>query len=195
MTYQDFEKYLQDLNQKFELNKKRSLTNEARAHNAAIICLVLDKSAQVNIFCGEMSIFRNNFYTHINNEPNREDKLGDRIKERVIAKLKDFINKENRKLNIIIESDNFKCCDDLIDDNVFFKGIREKKIVIKRLNHNVIMSQLVSHFVYSDTGISRIENNKKNHSGICSMNISESFKETLDKNFHSLDLASTLLPL
>ena len=50
------------------------------------------------MYCGEMSVFREGFYNHINQDNNYDLKegetaLGDEIKKKVIKSLREFINR------------------------------------------------------------------------------------------------------
>ena len=106
----EFEKYYSKLVEKLNSKEPDFELNEDRAHNATIERFMLDKSKEVNMYCGEMSVFRENFYKHINNDSRQgednqpeKEKLGDFLKTRLISSLSDFIDRTDTQLNIFLE--------------------------------------------------------------------------------------------
>jgi hypothetical protein len=107
------------------------MLNSDRAHNATIERFMLDNSNLINMYCGQMSVFREGFYEYINRD---NPALGERIKEQVKKSLQDFINKPEAVLNIYFEKFDNTYLEDLIDEDLFKKGMKQKKIRLFKLD-------------------------------------------------------------
>ena len=97
MRLEDLNEYYDNLCDTFDRGEMDFVMNHDRAHNAVIECFMLNKSNVINMYCGEMSVFREGFYNHINQDSNYDLKegetaLGDEIKKKVIKSLREFIN-------------------------------------------------------------------------------------------------------
>lgn len=165
-----FVQYYQDLESAYGSNEISRRYNSDRAHNAVVMCFMFDHSSQIDIYCGEMSVFRENFYAHINsdNELNSSD-LGEKIKDEFCKRLKLFLDKENSHMNVIFENSISKPFDDLLCHEHFLS--HKQKISFFYLPDSFKPKKILNHFTYSeDSNIYRLEDDKESHSAICSFN-------------------------
>ena len=195
MLIKIFNKYYETLQNKFNSNKADFELNENRAHNATIVRFMLDNSNNINMYCGEMSVFRNNFYRYINeNTPNNE-LLGDYLREKLIKSLSSFINRENSMLNIYLEKFSNDYFDDLIDLRIFSEGITAGKIYVYKLNDKLLLKSGLSHISYTDTNIVRMERDKYTHEAICAINVSKEIMKTWEDAFVYMKSAAELVSI
>mgnify|MGYP006878193108 CR=1 FL=1 len=68
MRLEDLNEYYDNLCDTFDRGEMDFVMNHDRAHNAVIECFMLNKSNVINMYCGEMSVFREGFYNHINQD-------------------------------------------------------------------------------------------------------------------------------
>lgn len=186
MTDAELQDYYNKLVNYKDSQDLRSLPNNDRRHNATILCFILKTSKEVNMYCGEMSIFRENFYSHIEKD---NPGVGKSLKRDMIAALEEFVERTDVKLNIIVENYYEAIFSDFISYKVFRDGIISGKITIRKLN-KIAASQNLSHCVYTDTRVVRIEENREEHSGMFLANMSETLMEKFRSNFNYLYLAS-----
>ena len=83
---------------------------------------------------------------------------------------KHFVTKGNSKLVIILETYKDVYLNDLICGDDFKRGLKNGKIELLKLNDNLTFKQQLYHFSLSDTMIVRIEQDKEQHSAVCSLN-------------------------
>ena len=158
MRLEDLNEYYDNLCDTFDRGEMDFVMNHDRAHNAVIECFMLNKSNVINMYCGEMSVFREGFYNHINQDNNYDLKegetaLGDEIKKKVIKSLREFINRPNVSLNIYFERFDRKFLRDLIDLRVFSDGVSSEKIRLFKLEDNLFLKSDMAHVSYTDTNI------------------------------------------
>lgn len=193
MCVKIFDEYYQKLQAKFDSKKVDFELNENRAHNTTIVRFMLDNSNNINMYCGEMSVFRNNFYNYINENANGRELLGNYLKEKLVESLSSFVNRENSKLNIYLEKFNNDYFDDLIDLRIFCEGIAAGKINIYRLNDKLFLKSGLSHISYTDTNIVRMERDKYTHEAICAINVSQEIIKTWEDAFVYMKSAAELV--
>lgn len=141
--------------------------NKDRAHNSAVLNLMLENSTKIDMYCGQLSVLRKGFYKHIEKEDKElSDKLQDDIKE----SLKAFLEKESSSISIIFENFKEDYLKDLILPDEFKLGIRKGKISLYKLDDSLTLKKQMNHFSVSDSKIVRLEQDKEQHSAICTLN-------------------------
>ena len=185
MRFEDLNEYYDNLCDTFDRGEMDFVMNHDRAHNAVIECFMLNKSNVINMYCGEMSVFREGFYNHINQDSNYDLKegetaLGDEIKKKVIKSLREFINRPNVSLNIYFERFDRKFLRDLIDLRVFSDGVSSEKM---------------AHVSYTDTNIVRMERNPQTHEATCAINPPEEILSKVKATFKSMSLVGEEIKL
>lgn len=194
MTIEELNTYYDSLCEKKQSENPDFVLNGDRAHNAIIECFMLDNSNSINMYCGEMSVFRDGFYTHINQNNNAEQMaengqlLGDQLKSKVIKSLSLFVDRANTSLNIYFERFDSKFLRDLIAPAVFRNGISTGKIRLFKLDDNLFLKKDVAHTSYTDTNIVRIERDPKTHEAICAINATEDIMAMVKETFASMEL-------
>lgn len=168
----------------YESGVLRSLPNNDRKHNATILCFMLDTSNEINMYCGEMSIFREKFYSYV------DDNCGEALKEDVIGALNAFVQRQNVKLNIIVENYSDDIFSDVICADIFRAGIHKKKIYMRKLNKDSAVTDGLTHCVYTNTKAVRIEEDKDKHSGMFLANMSDALLDKLKSNYNYLTKSS-----
>ncbi|MBD5215482.1 MAG: hypothetical protein HDS78_03035 [Bacteroidales bacterium] len=191
MKQRDLDNYYKNLENYLDSGRVHSIPNSDRAHNATIIRFMLDKSDTVNMFCGQMSIFRNKFYDRINED--NDGVLGTYLKNEMVKALTGFINKANSKLNIILERFNIMYFSDLISSSIFKAGVRSGKISLRKSDPRLFVSEGVSHFTYTSSDIARMEIEQEPHSGICTVNLTNDMKDIIGYNYSVLERTSSPL--
>lgn len=194
-TVQDMEKYYNELLAAYEAGVYDTTSNKDSAHNATMLRFMFDKSTEINMYCGEMSILRSGFYKEISKdnrtiEENKEGDVGEYLKRELIKSIKDFIDRGDTHLNIILESFSPSYLNDLIDSDLFQLGLDRQVITVRQLDLNQIQTRYLSHFSFSDKKILRMESDKAKHEGICAFNIDKKMFDVLTKNFTVLKVAS-----
>ncbi len=191
MKQKDLEIYYKQLEDLIASGRVHSITNRDRAHNSTILRFMLNESDTVNMFCGQMSIFRDKFYDRINED--NDDSLGTYLKNEMVKSLTNFINKANSKLNIILEEFNTIYLSDLISSSVFKAGIRTGKISLRKSDPRLFISQSVPHFTFTSRDIARMEIEQEPHSGICTVNLTNDMKNIISYNYSVLERTSVPL--
>ena len=189
MKKKDLDDYYRDLNSYFLSNGEHCLPNSNRAHNATILRFMLDNANSINMYCGEMSIFRESFYNHINNSS--QENVGTVLKSEIIDAITRFISKSEACLNVIIENFKTSYFGDLISSKVFKDGIKAGKIKLRQLDKTLVLTNGLSHCTFTDNGIVRIEMEQEPHSGLCTVNLSEDLSKILHANYGILEKSST----
>lgn len=181
-----FEEYYQELKTAFESGSPSVRYNSDRAHNAVIMCFMFDNSNVVNMYCGQMSVLRNGFFDKINAQNDFNDpKLGDELKSHLKESLNSFLGREDARLNILFESYSTEYKNDLISGEKMKNSLIDKKLSMKVLPEDLKIRKTLDHFTVSDTGIYRFEDDKEQHSALCSFNDTESSAK-LHNNFQIL---------
>lgn len=186
MTDPLLQEYYYELETLYRSSELRSLPNNDRRHNATILCFMLDSSKEVNLFCGEMSIFREQFYAHIEKD---WEGVGVSLKKDIISALKSFLSRDGVKLNIIVQNYNDSISHDLVSHQIFREGINAGKISIRKLNQ-VAATDSLTHSVYTEKKLVRIEENLEEHSGMFLTNMSDVLFEKFKSNYKYLQLSS-----
>lgn len=181
-----YEEYYQELKTAFESGKPSVRYNRDRAHNAVIMCFMFDHSKEVNMYCGQMSVLRSGFFTKIN-EKNELDypKLGDDLQARLKESLDAFLLREGTKFNILFESYSDSYAKDLVSDDAMKEAECKGKLTMRVLPGSLLQRRLLDHFTVTDRGMYRFEDDKEQHSAICSFN-NEKNSSKLQQNFNIL---------
>ena len=190
MCVKTFDEYYEKLQTKYEAGKVDFELNENRAHNTTIVRFMLDNSNLINMYCGEMSVFRDNFYKYINENENNGEFLGNDLKRKLIESIYTFINRENTILNIYLEKFSTDYFEDLIAPKIFNEGIATGKINIYKLNDKLLLKSGLTHVSYTDTNIIRMERDKYTHEAICAINVSKEMKKTWEDAFMYMQSAA-----
>ena len=186
MNINDVEEYYNELVEKYEKSAPDFALNSDRVHNSTIMRFMLDKSNIVNMYCGEMSVFRKSFYDKILASNNCEnDDLREHLKNKLTESLKSFIKRDATELNIYIE--NFNQSD--IKKELISKEITNDKIKLYKIDKDLILSKDLSHISCTDSNIVRMET-PQSHEAICSINTPDSIIKNWDKFFNTIELAS-----
>ncbi len=173
MTYQDLEDYYKRLQESYDSKKASFHYNSDRSHNVMIVRLMLDNSSRLDMFCGQLSIFREGFFKKIRDTyTERENQIEDisaKLKDALTDSIKRFLKKENAVFNVIFENYKKEYLNDLICDELS-DGIREGKINLYQLDDKLPNKEDLYHFAYTDSKIIRLEQDKEQHNAICTIN-------------------------
>ena len=181
-----YEEYYQELKVAFESGSPSVRYNSDRAHNAVIMCFMFDHSNVVNMYCGQMSVLRKGFFDKINAQNELNDpQLGDELKEHLEHSLDGFLSRAESRLRILFESYSSEYKSDLISEENMKKANLNKKLLMKVLPEDLKIRKSIDHFTVSDTEIYRFEDDKEQHSALCSFNNTENSSK-LQKNFQIL---------
>lgn len=151
---------------------------------------MLDTSNVVSMYCGEMSVFRESFYSHIDSDSNNDKGLGQFLKNKVINSMTNFIDRDNAELQIILENKMFKLPDDIIFDNNFSEAIKYGKIKLSYLKPEMVFTSGMSHFSFTQDVV-RMEKNKEQHTAICAVNAPNELIDSYQSHFENLKKAAT----
>lgn len=183
-TFEELEMYYQKLKSAFTYSGNASSHyNSDRSHNAMVMCFMFDNSSSIDMYCGQLSVFRENFYGHIK-EYYGDDQISNYLKKRLVSSFNNFIQQSNSSFNVIFESDNEDYSKDLICKELFLEGIENEKIHVYKLDDNLSFKQDLYHFSYTNSQIVRLEEDKIKHSAICTINdvaIYDSAKNSFSK--------------
>lgn len=188
MVLEDLNRYYTQLVEHLDKNLLFSISNSDRAHNSTVMRFMFDKCPDINMFCGEMSVFRSNFYNHINNLNNND--LGTQLKEQLAKSIREFMSTPNRKLRIIIANYERRQFYDLISEQAFKEGLTKGNVEFYSLDGRYILKDSLKHCTYSDVGVVRLEEDQESHQGICSIHIGDELKAMLQFNFNIMLNAS-----
>ena len=169
-NYKQMEEYYQKLKSAFDSKKVFDYYNQDRAHNATVFRLMLDESENIFMYCGELSLLRIPFYDLVvggdkdknNTEP---------IMTSMYESLSKFFKKSNSHICVILENkqdiDNFK------DTNLVRSALDNKQLEIYYLGNDLTTRNDLNHFTVTDSEIVRVEQDKEQHSAICTLNDEE----------------------
>lgn len=191
MVLEDLNRYYDQLVEHLDKNQLFSISNSDRAHNSTVMRFMFDECPDINMFCGEMSVFRSNFYNHINNLNNSD--LGTQLKEQLAKSIRDFMYSPDKKLRIIIANYDRRQFSDLISKQAFEDGLTNGNVEFYSLDGRYILKDSLKHCTYSNIGVVRLEEDQENHKGICSIHIGDELKEMLQYNFNAMLKASERL--
>jgi len=167
------EVYYTKLNEALNTPEACFIFNRDRAHNSTIMRFMFDKSNEVFMFCGSMSVFRDGFYKKIEFDEKIEEgglKISKDAKSNLSSSLKSFFAKEDSKLTIILERYDSSFFDDLIDIDLFKENVNKGRLLLYKLDDNFTFKKKLSHFASSDKKIVRLEQDKEEHSAVCIIN-------------------------
>lgn len=181
VTTNEMDRYYLDLKQSLETKAPVFQYNKDRAHNSVVLRLMLDTSTIIKMYCGQLTVMRTSFYDHIREE---NEELAKELQSKLQESFKTFLSKDNSKMVIILETYKKEYLKDLISVEDFQKGLMDGKIELFKLSNSLTFKQQLYHFSLSDTMIVRLEQDKEQHSAVCSLNqkdIYESANSTFDK--------------
>lgn len=184
-TYKEIEVYYKDLEEAYNSKQESNRFNKDRSHNATIFRFMLDKSENVYMYCGELSILRKNFGEYVKEDCGKDD--GGKIMQAMYDSFTAFLSDKKKKLSIILENSvsfpAFK--EDLVLKDVFVKALEEGQIELRALGDDLTFKEDLNHFTFTDSQIVRIEQDKVQHSAICTMNESQYFN-SIKSTFNNL---------
>lgn len=191
MKLKDLENYYQSLLEKFNGGKPDFALNTDRAHNSTVVRFMLDHSKNINMYCGEMSVFRNSFYQKINEE-NKSD-IGNNIKELLITSLRHYVEVPESQLIIYFENFHESYFNDIISFDLFKEAASRGKICFYKLNDSLFLKDGLSHITYTDTQIVRMERDKITHEATCAIHTPKEIIDSLQLRFKSMQSAAELI--
>lgn len=191
MKKEELQSYYEALLQKLESGESEFVLNSDRAHNAIIERFMLDTSSEIKMYCGEMSVFREGFYAHIdkatgNTADNIGETIGEILRRELSESLCQFIDKDNSSIDIFFERYDTSMMMDLIAPSLFIKGIRLGKIRLYKLKDNLFLKNGVVHTSWTDNNIIRIERNPITHEAICAINAPQNIVDSVKNAFDSM---------
>ena len=181
-TLEELQAYYEELIEALNSDTPSYHFNSDRTHNAIVMRFMLDTSSNINMYCGEMSVFRKNFFKHIEENNDNNQDYASSIKNFLIESFHNFMQKEGVSMNIIFESFENEYLKDIIFSEDFLIGISEKKINLYKLSDDFAFKNDLYHFTYTDKGVVRFEQDKLQHSAICTIN-EPSYYESISRNF------------
>ena len=183
-TFDDLKEYYNSLQRAFQEKKEAYYYNTDRSHNATVMYFMFDNATNIKMYCGELSVLRNNFYEHILNDGTEEEDVNS-LKKTMLQSLAVFLEKENSQLEIVLENYSEKIFSDLICEELFLENMRKKKIRLYKLDDELSFKKSINHFSYTDTNILRFEEDKTLHNAICVF-YNDSYSKGMDENFRIL---------
>lgn len=180
-TIYEISHYYQELESAFASSNPIYKYNQDRSHNSVVMRFILDKSDSISMYCGRMSVFRKSFYDHFSDNEEAKKFLITKME----LSLKEFFSKDNSHLNVIFENYKPDYIDDLICKDVFLDGIKSKKVNLYKMDDKFSFKKSLNHFTLSDKGMARVEQDKLQHSAICSFH-NTVFHEALSNIFNKL---------
>ena len=103
-TLEELQAYYEELIEALNSDTPSYHFNSDRTHNAIVMRFMLDTSSNINMYCGEMSVFRKNFFKHIEENNDNNQDYASSIKNFLIESFHNFMQKEGVSMNIIFES-------------------------------------------------------------------------------------------
>ncbi len=172
--------YYERLCKAYDSNEQLFITNHARAHNALIMRVMLEKAKEVNMYCGEMSVFRKGFYDHIRRE---DTALGNEMEQTMATVLTNFLTKPSKQLSVLFENYHDRYLDDLIVPLEIFKGSTVK---LKKLPDTIANKRYIPHISFTgNERMVRFELDKDTHQAVCKIGIDKE-KDSPKKAFENL---------
>lgn len=174
--------YYNQMEQTYDSGKVYIYSNTDRAHNAAIMLLMLSKASGISMFCGSLSILRKSFYTHIEKEISVEDSSF--LLNGIMEAWTRFISRDGSSIKIILENKRDFSKDDLI---IPLEDLNSKKVSISYLPDYVDFKDKINHFSFSeDNRILRIEIDKNSHEAFCKVGEADASTVIARDNFSKL---------
>lgn len=152
-------------------NRDRVFKNDDRSKNAMIMSAMLDTCDEVVMYCGKMSVFRTDFYSHIEKAYTG---AGDKARDEVKKSLEKFLDNKHR-LTIILEDYKDHYLDDLISKKL--KDSDNKNVSIRLIDKNRLLTSILSHTALgkknSTVIIKRRETNSCKYFAQCLVNLGD----------------------
>lgn len=176
-TFKELNAYYDILKKAFDSNNESYYFNNDRSHNATVLRFMFDNSSNICMYCGELSVLRNGFYSHFENMEDAE-----KVKGALIDSFTHFLNCNGTSLSIVLENYRDFGFKDLICKEVFEKKMKEGKLLLYRLHDDFSFKSDINHFSFSDSNIVRFEEDKDQHSAICVFH-NKRYLDSMKKNF------------
>lgn len=187
----ELKEYKDNLEKLYDNGSFSMVSNDNRTKNAIVTSVMLEKSKSINMFCGEMSIFRERFYCHINSE--RGEEMAKYAKETIEDALNDFIRRDEVCMNVYIENYSPDIMKDMLPSCK--KGIRDGKIKIYKVNQNQILKRCVDHISIADCGkMTRMETDRESHNANCCFNLNPQLAQVAIDIIKDIERASSYIP-
>lgn len=163
------DQYYRDLCEAYDRNEWYCTHNEDRAHNATIMRVMMEKSSNIRMYCGEMSVFRKGFYRHVEEKyPGKGPELMNNVSEAFV----DFLKRDNAKLSIVLERFEEDFLNDLIVPRKQFQMALGVKLFV--LPEEIGNKDAIPHLAFTnDERIVRLELNKTTHQALCKIGVGE----------------------
>lgn len=182
ITYQEIQAYYDSLNDAFRSQQESNKFNNDRSHNATVLRFMLDHSQTIKMYCGELSVFRKDFFDHV--VKNAELHEGEKIMEAMNQSLRNFLSKTNTHLTIVVENYTSGILDDIVEQD-FVTAVKSGKVELRKLGDDLTFKKVLNHFTVTDSKIIRAEQSKEEHSAVCTMN-SDVHYQIIDGFFNKL---------
>lgn len=162
--YENLSRLLSEGIQNFEFNFDCS-------HNSAVARFMLQNSSSVCMYCGSMSVFSKNFYEGIEE---LDSELSLYLREEMQNALRAYLHDGNKRLRVILEqkpeNENF-LGSFILDKNEWENALGNKSLEINYLPGYLSSKKMLNHFSFTEDGrISRLEQDRDQHSAVCILN-------------------------
>lgn len=188
------EAYYNKLNEALETSEASFIFNRDRSHNSTIMRFMFDKSHEIYMFCGSMSVFRKGFYEKIGTDEknNYAKEIANEAENSLVDSMRKFFAKDGAKLFVILENYNPAFLKDVIDVELFKDNRLKGKLMLYKLDESFTFKKRLSHFSSSDIKIVRLEQDKEEHSAVCIVN-DDSMLKSSKSMFKKLINVATLV--
>lgn len=166
---EEIKAYLKELRDAYDNQKLFFRDNTDRSHNAAIMLVMLQKSHDIKMYCGEMSVFRNGFYDYIQKD---DEATAEYLRTEMASALSSYLNNGNN-LNIILEEYKPHYLNDtIIPRTELESAMAQNHFLLETLPNGLMSKKGIDHFSYGDgQRILRWETNKENHQATCRIGV------------------------
>lgn len=185
-TLKEIQAYYNALKDAFLSKQESNTFNNDRSHNATVLRFMLDHSKAIKMYCGELSVFRQGFYDHV--EKNAEQGEGVKIMDAMSESLRTFLAKDDTHLTIIVENYTPELLKDVVVDE-FAEAVKNGQVELRQLGDDLSFKKVLNHFTVTDSKIVRAEQSKEEHSAVCTMH-DDAYYQMIDKSFNKLYLLS-----
>lgn len=183
----ELKSYRDELVALFNQDGFAGVSNEDRAHNAMVTSVMLEHCSEIQMFCGEISIFRKGFYEHIKN--NTDSETAEYAEHEMSRALKSFTSAQGKKMTVYIQNYTDRLRNDLIDG--FEEGVRGGKIILYQVDKYRILKSCLNHIAMGDEGsMVRIESNRRSHNADCLFHMPNDLVKTTSGIFGRIKEAS-----
>lgn len=165
---EDIKKYLTELTDAYDEQKLFFRDNTDKSHNAAIMLVMLQKSHDIKMYCGKMSVFRNGFYNDIAND---DEATSEYLRARMASALSSYL-KDGKSLKIILENKPENINDTIIPKSELESAFKNNHFMLSALPDGLISKKGIDHFSYGDNQrILRWETDKVDHQATCRIGV------------------------